>query len=570
MPESAGIFVSHSHEDGAFCLELIGDLRTRLGEDAVWYDTSGGQDGSEAWWDRIVAEITARPNFLVVLSPHAYASKWVSEEMRIAFFHHVELGKRLLPVRLAPSPRRRDWAGIQEFDFQKYRDPEQYAIAFDKLLQVLRIDPGASSPVSTAPALAASPGASPPSPVRQLSAAEQLAQETHTAYGQERWSDALAKTDSWNYWSVEGLLMAGRYKEAIVAAQSPPQGIDATSILPVWKSAIAATVQAKNWLARRELLEAALAAGADPNLVTRWRRLEFPHFTTLTTLSGHTGAISGVTWSPDGARLATGSWDKSAKVWEADSGRLLETLSGHGGTVYAVAWSPDSARLATGSWDKSAKVWEVDSGRLLETLSGHGGGVKGIAWSPDSARLATASTDHTVKVWAADSGRLLTTLSGHTGAISGVTWSPDGVHLATGGYDETAKVWEADSGRLLETLSGHTGTVYAVAWSPDSARLATASLDHTVKLWEVSSGRLLLTLSGHSDTVYSVSWSPDGACLATGSYDETTKVWEVSGGRLLLTLSSHGGGVNGVAWSPDGLRLASACYDKTTTVWGQD
>jgi tetratricopeptide (TPR) repeat protein len=137
----------------------------------------------------------------------------------------------------------------------------------------------------------------------------------------------LAPNDqSWKLWSIEGLLMAGRYKEAIVAAQSLPQWTDATSILPVWKAAIAAAVEAKNWLARRELLEAALAWGADPNLVTRWRRLEFPRFTTLATLSGHTGAVSGVAWSPDGACLATGSYDETAKVWEADSSRLLVTL----------------------------------------------------------------------------------------------------------------------------------------------------------------------------------------------------------------------------------------------------
>src|SRR5215472_15957434 len=151
MSDSAGVFVSHSHEDAAFCLELIGDLRARLGEEAVWYDSSGGLHGSDAWWDRIVAEITTRPNFPVVLSPHAYASKWVPEEMRIAFLLHVEFGKRLLPVRLAPSPRRPDWAGIQEFDFQRYRDPRQYATALAELLQVLEVDSGASRPIPAVP-----------------------------------------------------------------------------------------------------------------------------------------------------------------------------------------------------------------------------------------------------------------------------------------------------------------------------------------------------------------------------------------------------------------------------------
>jgi WD40 repeat protein len=87
MPDSAGIFVSHSHEDDAFCLELIGDLRARLGKEAVWYDTSGGLDGSDAWWDRIVVEIAARPNFLVVLSSHGggvNGAAWSPDGHRLA------------------------------------------------------------------------------------------------------------------------------------------------------------------------------------------------------------------------------------------------------------------------------------------------------------------------------------------------------------------------------------------------------------------------------------------------------------------------------------------------------
>ena len=122
MATTPRLFISHSHEDDAFCRRLIADLRANLGEDAVWYDTSGGLHGSDDWWDRIVAEITERPYFLVVLSPAASASNWVPQEMKIAFRQHVELGKRLLPVRLAPSPRRPDWGeypGVRLPDLQR-------------------------------------------------------------------------------------------------------------------------------------------------------------------------------------------------------------------------------------------------------------------------------------------------------------------------------------------------------------------------------------------------------------------------------------------------------------------
>ncbi|HEX8728574.1 MAG TPA: SUMF1/EgtB/PvdO family nonheme iron enzyme [Ktedonobacterales bacterium] len=181
------IFVSHSHEDHAFCVRLIGDLRARFGEEAVWYDASGGQHGltgGEAWWDEIVAEITARPYFLVVLSPNAVASRWVPQEMGIAFRQHVELGKRLLPVRLADAPRRADWAGLQEFHFEA---PRPYEVALAELIQA--IDPLLQTPRPAASVAAPTP----PSPQQAL--LQRLTQEAHTAYGRERWSDAIDRTD---------------------------------------------------------------------------------------------------------------------------------------------------------------------------------------------------------------------------------------------------------------------------------------------------------------------------------------------------------------------------------------
>ena len=147
------LFISHSHENAAFCLKLVADLRARLGDDAVWYDASGGQhglQGGEAWWDQIVAEITARPYFLVVLSPQAGASRWVPQEMGIAFRQHVELGKRLLPVRLAKAPRRADWAGIQEFSFVA---PRPYEQALAELLSALNVDLTQHASAANAPAV---------------------------------------------------------------------------------------------------------------------------------------------------------------------------------------------------------------------------------------------------------------------------------------------------------------------------------------------------------------------------------------------------------------------------------
>jgi WD40 repeat protein/tRNA A-37 threonylcarbamoyl transferase component Bud32 len=287
----------------------------------------------------------------------------------------------------------------------------------------------------------------------------------------------------------------------------------------------------------------------------------------LRTLRGHLEPVISVAFSPDGRRIVTGSFDHTAKVWEAASGRELLTLKGHGCGVYSVAFSPDGQRIVTGSGDQTAKVWEAASGRELLTLKGHSGGVFSVAFSPDGQRIVTASSDQTARVWEAASGRELLTLKGHNAWVRSVAFCPDGQRIVTGSWDQTAKVWEAASGRERLTLKGHSGLILSVAFSPDGQRIVTGSFDQTARVWEAASGRELLTLKGHSGLVYSVAFSPDGQRIVTGSWDETARVWEAASGRELLTLKGHAAPIWSAAFSPDGQRIVTGGWDETARVW---
>jgi WD40 repeat protein len=285
------------------------------------------------------------------------------------------------------------------------------------------------------------------------------------------------------------------------------------------------------------------------------------------TLRGHEAPVWGIAWSPDGTKLATASEDKTAKVWEARSGRQLLTLRGHEASIWSIAWSPDGSKLATASDDKTAKVWDASTGHTLLTLHGHQASARSIAWSPDGTRLATASFDNTGKVWEASTGRELLTLRGHQGYVWAIAWSRDGSKLATASDDKTARVWNAKTGNHLQTLTGHGEPLWSVAWSPDGRKLATASTDNTARVWEASTGHNLLTFSDHHDHVWSVEWSPDGRKVASGSDDNTAKIWDASTGQQLVTMHGHQGSVWSVAWSPDGTKLATASDDNMAKVW---
>ena len=287
----------------------------------------------------------------------------------------------------------------------------------------------------------------------------------------------------------------------------------------------------------------------------------------LNTLEGHSNYIYSVAFSPDGKVLASGSGDKTIKLWEVSTGKLLNTLEGHGDSVYSVGFSPDGKALASGSGDKTIKLWEVGTGKLLNTLQGHANSIYSAGFSPDSKVLASGSADKTIKLWEVGTGKLLNTLQGHAGYVLSVAFSPDGKVLASGSADKTIKLWEVSAGKLLNTLEGHADYVRSVAFSPDGKVLASGSADKTIKLWEVSTGKLLNTLEGHGDSVYSVAFSPDGKVLASGSADKTIKLWEVSIGKLLNTLEGHSDYVYSVAFSPDGKALASGNGDKTIKLW---
>jgi WD40 repeat protein len=284
-----------------------------------------------------------------------------------------------------------------------------------------------------------------------------------------------------------------------------------------------------------------------------------------TTLQGHTHSVQSAAFSPDGMRIVTASWDRTARVWDARTGQVVATLA-HRALITSAMFSPDGKRIVTASADQTARVWDARTGQVVARL-GHTDSVSSAAFSPDGMRIVTASDDQTARVWSAGTAQVLATLRGHTGVITSAAFSPDRMRIVTASADRTARVWDAGTGQVLATLQEHTGAVLSAAFSPDGMRIVTASVDHTARVWDARTGQVLATLQGHTGAVLNAAFSPDGTRIVTASDDHTARVWDAGTGQVLATLQGHTGVVQNAAFSPDQMRLVTASADHTARVW---
>ena len=298
-------------------------------------------------------------------------------------------------------------------------------------------------------------------------------------------------------------------------------------------------------------------------------------------LTGHSGRVYSVAFSPDGSMLASGcdqgvnpdgspvSGGCRVRLWDLATRTCAATLTGPQGATFSVAFSPDGTMLASGNSNHPVHLWRL-TGRFRKggTILSGATDVLSVAFSPDGSMLATGNCDKTVQLWHADTRTCVATLSGHSGWVHSVAFSPDGSTLATGSSDHTVRLWDTHTRTCTATLTGHSEIVREVAFSPDSATtLASASADNTIRLWDAGTRTCVATLTDTFNPLFSVTFSPDGTTLASGGLDKTVRLWDAATRTCVATLTGHSEPVASVAFSPDGTTLASSSHDKTVRLW---
>ncbi|WP_158233393.1 caspase family protein [Reichenbachiella sp. 5M10] len=341
--------------------------------------------------------------------------------------------------------------------------------------------------------------------------------------------------------------------------------------------------------------------------------------------------LTGIAMSPDGQSLLTYGEDQVAKLWDVETGTVLQEYRGYlnmendrglsfGKNSYwhsnlnqylsirnKVLISPDGKKVIKGHYNSSAFLWDTHSGRSQLELKGHDKIVVDYVFAPNSKHVFTAGGDRVVRLWDVDSGEMLRVFEGHRDLVFELVLSENGRYLASGSWDGTAMVWDVETGALMHTYRFDNSSPFTMAFAYHDQYLLvggldkklclveldtgepfvqyighrdivtdieirdeeilTASKDGLIKLWELKTGFQKKRLAGHEGPVYDVSYDTHGLYIASGGQDKSVRLWDAETGKERRTFVGHKGAVTGVQFINDDRVLVSSSLDGTMRYW---
>jgi WD40 repeat protein len=294
--------------------------------------------------------------------------------------------------------------------------------------------------------------------------------------------------------------------------------------------------------------------------------------TLVRTFPGNKMGGGAIAFSIDGRWLAAGGADKTIKVWDVDSGQLVNTLYDEN-AIRSVEFNPDGPSLASVDIHGNVSIWSFAPWAKVRSLSMPYPGldVRAIAFSGDVQSLATGgqttANPGSIKMWNVNTWGETRSPAAY-GRVISLAFSRDGRWLASGNDpDPFVQLWNVNTwqGERLQPLQ--TKGIPSLAFSWDGRFLAAGSYDSTIRIWDVATRKEVHTIHTGVTSVLSVAFSPDNQWIAAAVGDNTVRIWTVATWQNIYTLPGHGVRIDKVAFSPDGRYLAAVRYDATVELW---
>jgi cytochrome c len=266
--------------------------------------------------------------------------------------------------------------------------------------------------------------------------------------------------------------------------------------------------------------DGAIATASFDNSVGLWRD------GTPTWMEAHDAAVNTVAYLGAG-RVVSGGDDYAVIFWDSTSG-VISKLGQHGAKVIQLALSPDGAHVASASWDRTARIWDVASGSFVE-MRGHANTVNDVAFSPDGARLYTASSDGTIRIWDAATGDVERHLVEHGFGINTIVLAEDESWIAYGAVDGGTRVLSLPDGVEMGDYTADRRPVLAMSYTPQAKRIAIGDAHGYIMMIDTVEWRIVddykATLSG---PIWALAFSPNGQNIHAGGLDNAMYSWPVA------------------------------------------
>ena len=289
-------------------------------------------------------------------------------------------------------------------------------------------------------------------------------------------------------------------------------------------------------------------------------RGQLPAPDVVAVLKGHDDTVDAVAVSPDGKVIATGSFDKTIKLWDATTGKEIRTYGGkqgHQGQVLSVAFSPKGDQLASGGADNTAKLWDIPTSTPAKTFALTGAGTR-VAVAADGKTFAVAGADGIIKLFPLGEEKGALSLKGHVGAVNGIGFTQNNSFLISTGSDHTIRFWNPKDGKPVGGSGAGTADITGLAVNPNNQAAYTTSADGILRFWQVPPPAQPKLPTGF------VALSP---MAGVGIEQTATKKGMILPGTPVRTVTVGSGRIAGLAVSPQGDRVITAGPGKDAISW---
>ncbi|RZB40011.1 WD40 domain containing protein [Asbolus verrucosus] len=252
-------------------------------------------------------------------------------------------------------------------------------------------------------------------------------------------------------------------------------------------------------------------------------------------MSGHTGAIMELHFTPDGMNLFTASTDHTLGLWDLPTGQRIKKYKGHTTFVNSVQGARRGPQLmVSGSDDTTIKLWDTRKKQAITTFNSNYQ-VTAVEFNDTAEQIFSGGIDNDIKVWDIRNHEIIYTLKGHTDTVTGLSLSPDGSYLLSNSMDNSLRIWDvrpyAPQERCVKVFTGHQHNfeknLLRCAWSKDGARVSAGSADRFLYIWDTTSRRIVYKLPGHNGSVNDVDFHPSEPVVVSGASDKQVYLGEI-------------------------------------------